>query len=108
MADEGVQPRAFTIEHHPRRDFFKWVREQFPELEKYDSMRKEYPDLVRRIHEVHGAAITVLSLTKECSGEAIKEYYQGDLEKLNSAYQAKDVVAYASNLELFLGGIEWE
>ncbi len=103
-----VDKKPFKWEYHPRIEFAKWIRQEFPELRRYQFSEENYADLEERIHEVHEAAMLVLNFTMEKSDFPIRNYYSEDLEHLKGDYQAKDFKAYAKHLDAFADAIDVE
>lgn len=92
-----------------KRNFRKWVLEQFPNLSTFRAGR-EYPEFVERVEEVHRGAMQVLERIMRVyrPGESLHEYYRQDFETLPKAFEEKDWRKYAIKLDLFLGAIEVE
>ena len=100
--------KEFIMNGNPRINFVNWVKEQFPELEKFNQRKEQYSGLIERLHEVHEAAIVVLEETIKKSNKRVKNYYLDDLNRLKINYKAKDYVQYAKALEIFVEAIEQE
>ena len=100
--------REFKMNGKPRENLISWLKDQFPELPKYISVRETYSPLVERVHEVHEAALTVLELTIHSGNPWLKTYYEDDLERLKLAYGAKDFIAYTKGLAELIKAIEEE
>lgn len=100
--------KEFFMNGNPRTNFVTWVREQFPELEKFNERKEQYSTLVERLNEVHEAAIVVLEETIKKANEKVREYYLDDLDRLKTNYKAGDYVQYAKALEIFIEAIEQE
>jgi hypothetical protein len=106
--EEAKIENPFKIIGHPRYDFRNWIRQEFPDLLLHSSGKEEYPELARRFPEVHRAAMDVLERVMRFSGESLQDYYRQDFIKLPEAFAARDVKAYAAQLDSFVGGIDWE
>lgn len=94
-----------------KREFRKWVLEQFPDLASYRVGRnKEYPEFTERVAEVHQGAMLVLEriMAVYRSGESLHEYYRQDFEVLPKLFEERDWRKYATKLDAFLDAIEVE
>ncbi|MBP7708558.1 hypothetical protein KA107_02640 [Candidatus Pacearchaeota archaeon] len=103
-----AEKKEFRMNGKPRENLASWLKEQFPDLPNYISSKTEYTQLVERVHEVHEAALTVLELTLKSKNIWLKNYYEDDLERLKSAYGAKDLAAYTKEIAGLVKAIEEE
>lgn len=109
--EEQPEPRPFTWLGHPRYEFRDWVKQQFPQLLGYAFKNPdipEYPELARRLGEVHQAVTGVLDQVMRFSDRSLQDYYRKDIVNLNQAFKDKNVRDYAIHLSDLLFGIDWE
>lgn len=104
MADK----KEFKMNGKPRENLASWLKDQFPDLPNYISVQREYAPLVSRVHEVHEAALTVLELTLKAGNPWLKTYYEDDLQRLKTAYAARDLAAYTNEIAGLVKAIEEE
>ncbi len=106
-----AERKPFEPKFDDKREFRKWVLEQFPELDVYGHGVSEcYPEFADRLDEVHSGAMKVLNRIRSTYGEGdpMRRYYDPSFDSLNKAFEKKDLRGYAKSLDDFLGSIEWE
>lgn len=103
------QRKPFKIEFDHKRDFRKWVLEQFPAIRDYASgLRKEYPEFRERIPEVDQALSQVFEIIRTRSDQATQNYYLVDMLSLEDARRERNPRLYAITVDLLVEAIEWE
>ncbi|MDP3881333.1 MAG: hypothetical protein Q8Q31_00450 [Nanoarchaeota archaeon] len=85
---------AFQPGFNVREEFVVWVREQFPDLEKYAGGRKSYSELDERREEVRLAAIKACQHGVKTTNSCVKGYFEDHL----SYFRGSDGGRFYNNL----------
>jgi hypothetical protein len=108
MTEENKTRKPYQTGSHYRYSFRDWIRDQFPDLKRHTwHDGPVYDELKQRFTEVFDAASVVFQILHR-SRSAYISYYAEDEVKLNQAFEAHDVRAFAQALDVFVDAIDVE
>ncbi len=103
---------AFDIDApgHYRYRFRDWAREHFPYLLRFPSFARpeELAHFCRNRDALMEAVRQVLRCVEERSGPELRQYYAGNLERIQGFYDANDDTQFCFWVDELLGGIDFE